>query len=94
MRAIGLCCLVLAGCTQVPELGAVVAPDLRAADYPALIPLGPDLRAAVDPGAEAEAASRALEARRDRLRRRAERLARTEVVDPASRERMKAGVAR
>ncbi|MFD2854643.1 hypothetical protein ACFSZS_07500 [Seohaeicola zhoushanensis] len=37
--------LALAACTQVPELGDVVPPDLRAADYPALIPLDTELTA-------------------------------------------------
>ncbi|GHF61554.1 hypothetical protein [Seohaeicola zhoushanensis] len=84
--------LALAACTQVPELGDVVPPDLRAADYPALIPLDTELTAPADPAAEAERLSGALNARADRLKRRARELSARTVVDDTARARMDAGV--
>ena len=83
---------ILAACTQVPELGAVVPPDLRAADYPQLIPLGPELTTPADPATEGDKQLKVLTARAEALQRRARALARTEVVDEATRERMRAGV--
>ena len=84
--------LALAACTQVPELGAVVPPDLRAAEYPQLIPLGPELSVPQDPGAEAERVSDNLNARVARLKRRAQALNQASVVDGATRTRMEEGV--
>lgn len=83
--------LLIAACARVPELGAVVPPDLRNAPYPQLIPLGPELTTPQDPTAEAEALSDALNGRAERLKRRARALSQAEVVDDAAKARMQAG---
>lgn len=85
--------LVLGGCAQVPELDATVPDHLDDAAYPALVPLDGSLTTAVHPADAAKKIEDTLSGRRDRLQARAARL-NTPIVDPATRARMKTGVAR
>jgi len=61
-------------CTPVPELDETVSDDLRAAPYPALIPLEPALAAGAAEPQRAEDLERQMTARQARLRARAQRL--------------------
>ncbi|SEO93519.1 hypothetical protein SAMN04490248_11692 [Salinihabitans flavidus] len=72
--------LLIAGCTQFPDVDAAIGDEVAKAPYPALVPLGPlltaDSPARLDEGSEA-----ALTARADGLRRRARAL---RASDPVS----------
>lgn len=61
-------------CTPVPELEQAVSGDLRAAPYPALIPLEPALAAGAAERQDPEALERQMTARQARLKARAQRL--------------------
>lgn len=84
--------VTLAACTQVPELNERVAPDLRDAPYPPLIPLEAALAWPVAPAGTAEQLEQSLAGRRDGLKARARAL-QVPVVDPEARARMDGGVA-
>lgn len=77
LRLLALSCLAgLVACgPSRPELDSRISPEGRAADYPALVPLGPLLVRVDDllPGTGAEV-GQTLEARAAGLRRRAEAL--------------------
>ncbi len=80
---------VLAGCTAFPAL-EIVNTD-RNAPFPALIPLGPLLAQAGTGEPEQPALATGLGSRIDRLNARANGL-RGQIIDPAVRARMQAGV--
>ena len=84
--------LLLGSCSDRPNLGGSISQEARRADYPRLIDLGDLL--ALDPGAEAGSDLAAqLLARVAALRARAARMQHP-VVDPRSRRRMAAALAR
>lgn len=68
------------GCTPVPELDDTVTADLRAAPYPALIPLEPALAQNAPEPQKAEALEQQMQARQAALNARAQRL-RTRAVE-------------
>lgn len=89
----GLLLLVLAACTQFPQLDETVDPATEAADFPELVPLEPILaEVAVQPDRAAETEA-TLAARAAALRARAARL-RSGVVDADTQARMRSGVPR
>lgn len=61
-----------AACTRVPELEDRLTPDLRGADYPDLLPLDEALEPLDPPQQAGEDLQEELDARSDRLKRRAE----------------------
>jgi hypothetical protein len=63
-----------AGCVDVPELGNRIAPDLRNAPFPKLIPLDASLTTPPTPAEDGEKLARQLDARRAALQARAKRL--------------------
>lgn len=83
---------VLTGCANVPEIGERVAPDLRDAPFPKLLPIDGLLAQTPAPQEEAAEITAGLDARVARLRARADAL-RGAVIDPATRQRMQDGVA-
>ncbi len=83
--------LVLAACTQFPQLDETIDPSAEAADFPELVPLEPILAGLeVDPDRH-QRTEDALTARADALRARAARL-QQDVVDADTRDRMRRGV--
>lgn len=68
------------GCTPVPELDDTVTADLRAAPYPALIPLEPALAQNAPEPQKAETLEQQMQARQAALNARAQRL-RTRAVE-------------
>lgn len=85
-----LFCLILGACAQFPELDGTVAPDLRDADFPALVPLE-SLR--VTNGrviANPAETTQNLEARIAGLRARAAALQRRDIVDASTEQRLEA----
>ncbi len=84
--------VLLAACTQFPEVDTQTNDIDPRAPYPALVPLEPLLARADEPRITEESTD-ALAARVAALRARADRLRRT-VVDGQTRDRMDAGVAR
>lgn len=82
IRAITLLlCLTLCACTQFPELDGTVAPDLKDADFPRLVPLEPLLIASAPVVADPVQTSQALDGRVAALRARAAALQQRDVVD-------------
>jgi len=67
-------------CTPVPELNDTVTADLRAAPYPALIPLEPALAQNAPEPQKAEELEQQMQARQAALNARAQRL-RTRAVE-------------
>lgn len=84
---LSLAAALLAGCTDFPQLDAVVTDEARRADYPALIP-AEGLLARRELGRLAEADGSLLMARAERLRARAAILRRIEAVDEETRLRI------
>jgi len=83
--------LILASaCTQFPELDDTVSPTVEASEFPALVPLEPLLAQAAPVVSDPVQATKTLEARVAALRARARALQRREIVDPATRARMRA----
>jgi hypothetical protein len=80
--------LLLAACTQFPELDAAVSDSARAADYPALVNVEPILARTKDSGPAPEETQSDLESRVAALRNRAARLKRTSVIDAPARTRL------
>lgn len=95
-RAAILLCLGLglAACSEFPELDGVMSDQARDADYPTLLPFETLFAQAYGPTRLDARSGASLAARADALRRRAEALKRTRLIDPASRRRMQAAVAR
>ncbi len=93
----GLLALVLAGCTQFPELDRTIEPGAEAADFPDLVPLEPILAAQASPekrsqqAQETREAEETVAARQEALRARADTL-RGGVIDPETQDRMRRGV--
>jgi hypothetical protein len=83
--------LVIAGCTQFPELEGTVRPEVETAAYPELLPLGPILAHAnsisVDPLRE----EAGLNGRLASLRARADNL-RGSVLTGAEKQRLERGL--
>lgn len=82
---------VLGACTQFPALDRTITPELEAANYPALVPLGPVLASAEQTGVEPVQANAAIDARVAALRARAARL-RGSVLTGAERQRLSQGL--
>lgn len=82
---------LLAACTQFPALDRTITPELEAAQYPDLVPLGPVLASARSSGTEPEQATAAIDARVARLKARAARL-RGSVLNGAERQRLEKGL--
>lgn len=68
--------IALAGCSTQPELQNQITPEMRAADYPQLLPLDQALSPLPSPQSENERLQKHLDARGNTLQRRAERLRR------------------
>ncbi|MAY87558.1 MAG: hypothetical protein CML02_12665 [Pseudooceanicola sp.] len=64
----------VAGCIDVPDLGERIAPDLRDAPFPTLIPLDASLTTPATPKEDGAKLARQLDARRAALQARARRL--------------------
>lgn len=88
--ATALICLILTACTQFPELDNTVTPDVEASDFPPLVPLEPLLAGAAPVVSDPVQTTETLEARVAALRARASALQRRNIVDPVTRERMRA----
>ncbi len=86
--------LVLAACSDFPELDGVISPEARAADYPALIPIDQALLAGFAGQPDSQAEIDWLIARAAALRRRARALARRPVIDNRSRRQMASALER
>lgn len=69
--------LLVTGCIAVPELDQAVPNWVDEAEYPKLIPIGPELLNAPAPREAATEIEQDLTTRAERLRRRAEALRRT-----------------
>ncbi len=83
--------LVLAACSERPDLESTITDAARDAPWPDLVPLEPLLAASAPPRERTGAPETGLAARRDRLQQRAQRL-NAAVVDADTRSRMRAGV--
>ncbi|MDC0657992.1 hypothetical protein N6L27_08310 [Leisingera sp. SS27] len=70
--AIFLAVTAAAACTRVPELEDRLTPDLRGAGYPDLLPLDDALEPLDPPQQASQDLQEELDARSERLRRRAE----------------------
>lgn len=90
--AAALLCLTLTACTQFPELEGTVAPDVEAADFPALIPLDPLMATTAPVVSDPVQTTQTLQARVAALRARARTLQRRSIVDPATRARLQAAL--
>ena len=84
--------LVLAGCSDQPDLDSTISDSVRAAPYPDLVPLEPLLATTGSPRDTSDQPEADLAARRNRLQQRAQQLSGA-VVDSDTRARMRAGVA-
>lgn len=83
--------VVLSACVDIPELGDRVAPDLRDAPFPQLLPIDVILDQTPAPQEQAVEVQNDLAARVAALRARAARL-QGPVVDPNTLRRMEQGV--
>lgn len=92
-RAALLLCLALSGCTQFPQLDAVVSASAKSAAYPRLQPLDGVLARANASTTDPAALRGDLAARVAALRARAARL-RGPIIEPAVRARMNAALRR
>jgi len=82
---------VTTACTRVPEVDERVAPDLKTAAYPKLVPLHLALDDSPAPAVAGQEQQDQLLARQARLKRRAEAL-RNQGVDEATRRRLNKAV--
>lgn len=92
-RLVLVLALTASACADYPQLEAAVSPQARAADYPAILPLGA-LLARQSAATTAIDLAGPLPARAAALRRRARALSAAPVVDAATRARMQAALAR
>lgn len=90
-RYICTAALLLAACTDVPELDGAAPADLSNAPYPRLIPLDSEFRSEPPPREEGEELASAMEARRAALLRKAREL-QSPIVDKETEERMRRGI--
>ncbi|MBY6139246.1 hypothetical protein KUV26_07315 [Leisingera daeponensis] len=74
-----LLAVAAAACTRVPELEDRLTPDLRSADYPRLLPLDDALEPLDPPQQASQELKNELDARSDRLKRRAEAVKKAEI---------------
>ena len=91
-----LCTLTLAlggltACTQFPELDRAITPELKEADYPALVPVEPLLTRATEGRVDPVTTQSNLEGRVARLRARAA-LLRGSVLTGRERQRLAQGL--
>jgi len=92
-RPVALClALILASCTQFPELDSQLSDNAKNADYPTLLPVE-HLLAGVDQSQISPEMQAGLTARIANLKARAARL-RGRVIDSGTRQRMAQGVQR
>jgi len=80
-----------AGCTQFPALDRTLTPELEAAAFPALVPLGPVLAGAQQGGIVPQQAAATIEARVAALKSRAAGL-RGSILSGAERQRLAQGL--
>jgi hypothetical protein len=66
--------MLVAACSQVPELDNVITPHLERADYPDLVPLQRALAVQTPPGKAADELEDEMNARRERLQSKAQQL--------------------
>ena len=93
-RAALLCLsLLLAGCTQFPNLDPAVSASAKAAPYPTLAPLDGVLARTAGQGADPAAVRGSLAARTAALRARAARM-QGPIIEPPVRARMDAALRR
>ncbi|MEP0013703.1 hypothetical protein [Tateyamaria sp.] len=85
-----LLCLTLAACTQFPELDGTVAPDLKDADFPKLVPLEPLLIASAPVVANPVQTTQSLDGRIAALRARAADLQQRDVIDADTERKLEA----
>jgi hypothetical protein len=88
---IGSMLLLTGACTQFPELDQRITPAMEAAEYPALVPLGPVLAQARSTQIEPDRAGAALDARVAALNARAARL-RGSVLSGSENQRLSQGL--
>lgn len=81
----------LAACAQFPELDRTITPELQAADFPALVPIGPLIAGAQTDGVDAGQANAQIDARVAALRARAARM-RGSVLTGRERQRLAQGL--
>jgi len=82
---------LLGACTTFPALDHTITPTLEAADYPALVPLGPVLTASAAVGTEPVPATATIDGRVAALKARAARL-RGSVLSGRERQRLAKGL--
>lgn len=82
---------ITGACTRVPEVDEQVAPDLKAANYPELVPLHRVLSDEPSPQEAQQKQQEILQARQARLKRRAAAL-RRKGVDDATRSKLEDAV--
>ena len=85
--------LLLAGCTQFPDLDATVPPSVEDAPFPTLVPLEPLLAANTAVVSDPEATTQSLQARVAALRTRARSLQSRPVIDAGTRARLRRAAA-
>ncbi|WP_299691089.1 hypothetical protein [uncultured Tateyamaria sp.] len=86
--------LIVAGCTQFPDLDATVPPAAVNAPFPTLVPLEPLLAANAAVVSDPEATTQSLQARVAALRNRARLLQVRPVIDTGTRARLRRALAR
>jgi len=92
IASFAIAAILLAGCSDFPELDAAITPAARKADYPTLVPIDQLLASAQVVQITDETATN-LQGRISRLKSRAARL-RGPVIDSTTRARLRAAIAR
>lgn len=82
---------LVGACAEFPALERTITPELTAADYPALVPLGPVLASAQSVGTEPVQATATIDGRVSALKARAARL-RGSVLSGRERQRLEKGL--
>lgn len=82
---------LFAGCAQLPALDGTITPELEAAAYPDLVPLGPVLASAQSAGTDPLGLTTAIDGRVAALKARAARL-RGSVLSGAEQQRLAKGL--
>ena len=86
--------LLIAGCTQFPELDATIPTSVENAAFPELVPLEPLLAANGPVVSDPQATTQSLEARVTSLRARARSLQSRAVIDAGTRARLRRALTR